>query len=237
MGDSSDGSDNTKPGPVIRGHLLVYPASSDQIANLDLPTVDPKTYILIDNDAQNCRVIQEDEFDASFVDQNIKTYKLDGIESWPQVPNPDKHNVILSYNSGTQATVLVGSISLDNGPQPDQYAKSSGVIYPIDQSGNLLFDATNTPNLSYIRQHYWDMVAQKTATDLLFAEIVASFASAVSGLGHAAEASNFVTADDIDGNVPTPAEPPKDETDSSAPADAGTDAGSGSGSGSGDGGN
>jgi hypothetical protein len=223
MGDNSDSG---SPGPVHVQLLRIDPALLDQKADLKLSSVDPRTYILIDNDAQNCRVIQEDEFDASFVDKNIKTYKLDGIESWPQVPNPDKHNVILAYDSGTQATVLVGSISLDNGPQPDQYAKSGGVIYPIDQSGNLLFDATNTPNLSYIRQHYWDMVAQKTATDLLFAEIVASFASAVSALGHAGEAGNFVTADDVDGNVPTPAEPPEDKVDSTA-AGSGSDQGSG----------
>ena len=84
------------------------------------------------------------------------------------------------------------------------------------------------PNLTFIRNKYWEMARQKVKTDLMFAQIVASFASAISALGHAGEAGNFVTADDVDGNVPIPAETPEDKTDSSD-----SDQGSGDGSGNG----
>jgi hypothetical protein len=185
---SDDGVTPNTPGPVHVRFLVIDPALADQRVNL--PPVEPNTYILVDNDAQNCRVIQEDEFDASFVEKNIKTYQLDGIESWPAVPDPDKHNVILTYENGIEATLSVGSISLDAGGTPDQYAKSAGIIYPIDQSGGVLLDATNTPNLSYIRQHYWDLARQQTETNLMFAEMVNSFAKDVSALGNAADRSN-----------------------------------------------
>ncbi len=216
MGDNA--ATPSKPGPVHVQFLKMDPALIDQRVNL--PTVEPNTYILIDNDAQNCGVIQEDEFTASFVDRNIKTYILDGGESWPEVPDPDKHNVILTYSSGTKATILVGSISLDDGPAPDQYAKSGGVIYPIDQSGALLLDATNTPGLSYIRQHYWDLAGQETASNLMFAEMVYFFAGpggAVTALGHAAESSNYTTGEEVVApplpEIKTGEDSPKDDGD------------------------
>jgi hypothetical protein len=207
----------SSPGTVHGIIFRVPPELADQLAaqGIDLPPVEPNKYALLDDDAQQCSIIGDDELYASYVDRNIATYRLDAIENWPEVPNPDKHNVILSYNNGSQASIAIGSISLDSGPAPDQYYKTRGITYPIDKSGAALLDATNTPNLSFIRNQYWDMARKKVKTDLFFAEIVATFASDVAALGHAGEASNFVTAEDIDGNVPTPAEPPKSELDGS----------------------
>jgi hypothetical protein len=206
---------STSPGTVHATIYRIPPELADQLAaqGVEVPSVDPKKYVLLDDDAQQCSVIGDDELYASYVDRNISTYRLDAIESWPQVPNPDNHNVILNYENGSQATIAIRSISLDPGGTPDQYYKTKGVIYPIDSSGTALLDATNTPNLSYIRNKYWDMARQKVKTDLFFAEIVATFGRNVAALGHAGEASNFVTAEDIDGNVPTPAETPKNLVD------------------------
>jgi hypothetical protein len=208
---------STSPGPV---HAIIYripPDMADQLAaqGVEVPSVEPNKYVLLDDDAQQCSVIGDDELYASYVDRNINTYRLDGIESWPEVPNPDHHNVILKYEDGNEISISIGSISLDPGETPAQYWKTKGIIYPIDSSGAALLDATNTPNLSYIRNKYWDMAREKVKTDLFFAEIVATFASDVAGLGHAGEAANFVTAEDIDGNVPTPPEVPKDKVDPS----------------------
>jgi hypothetical protein len=207
----------SSPGTVHATVFRVPPELADQLAaqGVDLPSVEPNKYVLLDDDAQQCSVIGDDELYASYVDRNISTYRLDAIEGWPQVPNPDKHNVILNYDNGSQTSVAIGSISLDPGETPDQYYKTKGITYPIDKSGAALLDATNTPNLAYIRNKYWDMARKKVKTDLFFAEIVATFGSNVAALGHAGEASNFVTAEDIDGNVPIPAESPKDELDHS----------------------
>jgi hypothetical protein len=172
---------------------------------------DPSQYVILDNDDNTCRVIEQAELFGSYVDGNIATYQLDGIETWPQVPNPDLHNVILDYQNGNKVTISVGSISLDPGPGPAHYLKSGGVIYPIDDSGAALLDATNTPNLSFIRNQYWDMARKQVETNLFYAEIVANFANDVSGLAHAGEAANFVTSGGVDspefnGVVPTPSD-------------------------------
>jgi len=198
-------------------HITRLPFDPAMIERIQtLSKEDPSQYVILDNDEQSCRVIEQAELFGSYVDGNIATYKLDDIEVWPAVPNPDLHNVILSYKNGNQATISVGSISLDPGPGPDHYLKSGGVIYPIDDSGAALLDATNTPNLSYIRSHYWDMARKQVETNLFMAEVVATFASDISGLAHAGEASNFVGGGGVDapefsGVVPTPpadADPP-----------------------------
>lgn len=191
------------PGPV---HAILFPIDpSLQPPNVELPTVQPNQYSLVDDDAQVCSIIGDDELYASYVDRHIATYQLDGIESWPQVPNPDNHNVILTYANGNQTSISLGSISLDPGPTPDQYLKTGGIIYPIDSSGQSLLDATNTPNLTYIRNKYWDMARQKVTTDVFFAQIVAAFADDVGALGHAGEDNNSVTGgeNDMGGTVPT----------------------------------
>lgn len=200
------------PGPVHVTLFRIDPALAAQGVNL--PSVEPNKYVLLDDDAQQCRTIGEDELYASYVDRSIATYQLDGIESWPQVPNPDKHNVILTYSNGNQISILIGTISLDRGGTPDQFFKTGGIIYPIDKSGGALLDATNTPNLSFIRNQYWDMARKQAETNVLFAKIVASFASAVAALGHAGEATNFVTGGDNE-TVPTPADPPEDKVNHS----------------------
>jgi predicted dehydrogenase len=146
--------------------------------------VEPNQYVLLDDDAKTCRIIGDDEFNASYVEQNIKSYVLDGIETWPAVPNPDNHNVILTYTSGSTNSIALNSISLDPGPAPAQYYKTGGIIIPIDETGNALFDATNTPNLTYIRNQYWDMARRLVENNLFMAEMVATFASAVAGGGN-----------------------------------------------------
>jgi hypothetical protein len=201
-------------------HVTLYPIDAAEFdPGLNPPTVDPNKHILLDDDAKQCSIIGDDELYASYVDRNIKTYQLDGQETWPQLNNPDKHNVILTYNDGSKNPVLVGSISLNDGPEPDQYYKSAGIIYPIDKSGAALLDATNTPNLAYIRNQYWELAKKEAATNLMFAEMVATFTTDVAGLAHAGEGGNFITADHIDGSVPTPGDTPENKVDSSGSDD------------------
>jgi hypothetical protein len=209
---ADDMTTTASPGPV---HAGIIRLDQDLLNGKGKLPSDPHKYVLIDDDAKQCSLIDDDELDASYVDRHVDHYQLDGIETWPQVPNPDNHNVILSYKNGTQTSVSVGSISLDNGMVPDQYYKSQGVIYPIGQSGAVLLNATNTPNLSYIRQHYWDLAAKKTSNDVFMASIVATFAGDVAALAHAGEMSNFLTAEEVTGNVPDPPDSPEDHTDSS----------------------
>jgi hypothetical protein len=206
-------TDAQAPGPV---HVTLYPIDAAEFdPGLNPPTVDPNKHILLDDDAKQCSIIGDDELYASYVDRNIKTYKLDAEETWAEVTNPDKHNVILTYNNGSTNPVLVGSISLNDGPEPDQYYKSAGIIYPIDKSGAALLDATNTPNLAYIRNQYWEMAKKEKATNVMFAEIVASFASDVAASAEVGEMSNVIAAPEGSlGVVSPPSDEPEDKVGS-----------------------
>lgn len=209
---STPAASEQSPGPVHATLYRIDPSMFDP--NVRPAVVDPNTYQLLDDDAKQCSIIGDDDLNAAYVDRNIASYRLDGIETWPQVPNPDNHNVIITYQSGAQATVSIGSIGLDPGPAPDQYYKTGGIIYPIDQSGASLFNATTTPNLAYIRNQYWNMALKQSETNVMLAEIVATFASAISALGHTGESTNYVTSPDSDNvSVPTPGDPAKDYTD------------------------
>jgi hypothetical protein len=43
------------------------------VQGLDLPTIEPHTYQLVDDDEKVCRVISEDELEASYIDNHIQS--------------------------------------------------------------------------------------------------------------------------------------------------------------------
>jgi hypothetical protein len=168
----------------IRGHMLILDPGSPLIGEgVKLPVLEPHTYALLDDDAQQCRVISEDELEASYVDNNIGTYQLQDV-SWLTL-DVDNQYVTITYSSGAQTSLLLGSIDLGRGPSADQYVKRNGIIYSIDGSGSVLLDADNTPNLVAIRN--WYLAEAKRVNDerLQIAEIVHAFTEDIAGLGHA----------------------------------------------------
>lgn len=153
------------------------------VANLDLPTVDENKYVLVDNDAKECRVIGEDEFNASYVDNNIETFQLEGLNMLTL--DVDNQFVTLTYSGGIQTGLLLSSFDFDSGTKAEEYGKTNGVIYPIDASGAFLFNATNTPNLIAVRTWYHTEAKRVNDERIEIAEVVHAFASAIGGLGHA----------------------------------------------------
>jgi hypothetical protein len=157
----------------------------DQVPGVKLPGVEPSTYVLVDNDAKECRVIQEDEFTASYIDRDIQTFQLQDINVLTL--DVDNHNVTLTYGNGSQTSLMLGSISFSGGGMADQYAKSGGIIYPIDEGGMVLLDGTNTPNLVAIRTWYQNEAKRVNDQRLQVAEVVHAFADMIAESGHAAE--------------------------------------------------
>jgi len=155
------------------------------VAGLDEPTVESHTYTLVDDDRQECRVISEDELEEAYVDNDIDTFKLRNV-NWLTL-DVDKQYVDITYSSGIKASVLLGAIDFDNGQRADQYGKSHGVIYPIDDSGALLLNKTNTPRLVAMRTWYWNEAKRVNDERIEIAEVVHSFAEAIGALGNAAE--------------------------------------------------
>jgi hypothetical protein len=164
----------------MTAHLVKF--SSDQLPvpdGMTLPSVEEHKYSLVDDDAKVCRIIGEDEFNASYVDYNIQTFQLDGVD-WLTL-DVDNHFVLLTYASGTQTSLLLGSIDFNAGVMAEQYGKTNGVIYPIDAGGTLLFNQTNTPNLAAIRTWYFNEAKRLNDDRVKIANIVYSFAKDIGG--------------------------------------------------------
>jgi hypothetical protein len=146
------------------------------VAGLTPPALTTKTFLLLDDDAQECRIISQDELEAAYVDNNISTYQLADIDAFGlQV---DKEQLILVFNSGKQASILLGLVDWDTAIRADEYLKSDGIIYPVDESGNLMLNVVNTPNLVYIRKRYHDQAKAASDTDVKFATLVYKFVEA-----------------------------------------------------------
>ena len=153
------------------------------VPGLEPPSVEQHTYSLLDEDEKVCRIISEDELEASYVDNNIATFKLRDV-NWLTL-DVDKEDVDITYSNGGRTALRLGSIDFGGGAMAPQYAKKDGVIYPIDDSGELLLDATNTPQLVAIRSWYHKEAKRVNDERLEIAEIVHEFGHAIGHLGHA----------------------------------------------------
>lgn len=164
-------------GPFIDADLL------PSVAGLEPPSVGPREYVLVDADERVCRVISEQELDASYVDNNIHTFKLDQVD-WLTL-NVDKEWVRITYTTGARTELLLGAISLGPGKVPEEYYKTEGVIYPIDSKGGRLLNATNTPSLVAMRTWYLNEARRAIDERIKIAEIVHHFSQAIGALGTA----------------------------------------------------
>jgi hypothetical protein len=154
------------------------------VPGLNLPTIENRTYVLVDDDARVCRVIDQDELDASYVDNHIATFKLRDV-NWLTL-DVDNQFVDITYTNGNTTSLLLGSISYSGGVRTDQYGQTGGVIYPIDAGGNLQLNATNTPQLVAMRVWYYNEAKRVNDERIQIAEIVHAFADVIGHLGHAA---------------------------------------------------
>lgn len=149
------------------------------VSGLDPPIVEEHKYTLVDDDAKVCRILGEDEFNEAYVDNNIQTFQLQGVDLLTL--DVDNQFVTFTYASGNQTSLLLGSIDYGAGPMAEEYGKTNGVIYPIDAAGTLLLNNTNTPNLVAIRTWYYNEAKRLNDDRLEMAEIVHAFAFIIKG--------------------------------------------------------
>ena len=170
--------------------------TSDQLPDvpgLVPPVIEANNYVLVDDDARNCRVIGEDELNASYVDNNISTFQIENINLLRL--NVDNQFVTITYANGVQISLLVGSFDWNEATRAEQYGKTGGVIYPIDAAGNFQFNRVNTPNLVAIRTWYFDEAKRVNDERIEIAEIAHTIGDAIAGLGHAGELGNKMTSE------------------------------------------
>lgn len=152
--------------------------------DLEEPTVDPSRYALIDDDEKNCRVIDQDEFAASYVDDNItKCYLADFS---PFEETLDNEYLVVNYTNGQQIQIQFGLIAAGPEVRAVEYFKTKGLIYPVDDSGVVQLNSVNTPTLVYTRDWVIDQWKEASQENLQMAELVNAFVQAgfapVSGL-------------------------------------------------------
>ena len=153
----------------------------DEMEGVTLPSVSSREYVVIDHDDRVCRVVDEDEFNAAYVDRNIDTFKLRGV-NWLTL-DVDKNVVDIDYDDGRRASFVLGAIDLSAPVRADQYGKRGGVIYPIDDSGALRLSATDTPNLAAMRRWYLNEAKRVNDERIRIAEVVHQFAQIINVLG------------------------------------------------------
>jgi hypothetical protein len=153
----------------------------DEMEGVTLPTVSAREYAIVDHDDKVCRVVDQEEFDTFYVDRNIDTFKLRGVD-WLTL-DVDRNIVDIDYEDGRRASIVLGSIDLSAPPRTEQYGKSGGVIYPIDESGALRLNATDTPNLVAMRRWYLDEAKRVNDERIKIAEVVHTFAQIINVLG------------------------------------------------------
>ncbi len=166
-------------------HVTLSKIDLGSIPGLDLPTVDPGSNALFDNDAKVCRIISDDELHAAYVDDNIDTFQLQNVNLLTL--DVDNQFVTLTYANGAGIDMLLGWIDYAAPPRTTQYGQTAGIIYPIDANGNPLLNATNTPNLVAIRKWYAAEARRVNDQRVEIAEVVHSFAEIIGTLGNAAE--------------------------------------------------
>jgi hypothetical protein len=156
-------------------HVQLVKFDPDLVAQgVNLPEVDSRSYVLVDNDAGNCTRISDDDLAATFVDNHIASFQLLGID-WLTL-DVDNQTLSITYESGATAQVPLGSIG-DSMPGPSEvYGRSNGIIYPIDDNGNVILNGSTTPNLLKIRAWYHDEAKRVNDQRIQIAEVVHAFA-------------------------------------------------------------
>jgi hypothetical protein len=153
------------------------------VPGLTLPSVENRSYALLDDDDKVCRRIDEDELEASYVDNGIDTFRL--LDVNVLTLNVDDQAVRLTYADGRTVDLPLGAIKLNAPVRAGQYGQWHGIIYAIDDAGNILLDATNTPHLADIRR--WYLAEAKRVNDqrIEIAEVVHAFAEIIGESAHA----------------------------------------------------
>lgn len=121
------------------------------------------------------------QFDAK---DDIETFRP--LDVNPFTLDVDRSDANIAYVGGATTELPLGSISFGSGRWTNCHAKSGGMIYPIDESGILLLNATNTPRLVAMRHWYHEQAKLAIEQNLAMAELVYVFAGAVAHLGNAA---------------------------------------------------
>lgn len=148
--------------------------------HLEMPTSTSFNFSLIDHDNKECRGVTEDEIRPFYVDNEIATIGPVQPDPWTLSPDDiDKQELRITYTDGRELGYRLGDISKEPGSATTMFSQVDGIVFPIDEDGRFLMDATNTPLLSAVRRDFHAQLAQMAEDRLELAFIVAAFAQII----------------------------------------------------------
>ena len=154
--------------------------------HLEMPTLAPLEFSLIDHDNQECRIVSKEEIRPLHVDNEIDFIDQLHPSPWTlSIVDIDQQMLHITYNDGRTLGITLGHVGKQRKDfNPTRfYRQIEGIVFPIDENGNLLMDMTNAPLLSALRSDIHLQLRNMMKTRLEIAEITAIFAGAISNLG------------------------------------------------------
>ena len=142
--------------------------------NVNLPTQNDVT--LDDDDAQVCRWATKDEIRQLYVDNAVTASPIQP-DVWTL--EIDNESLTLGYANGASWTTTLGAIDWNSGPAATRYKKTGGIVFPADDGGNVIINATTAPRLAHLRIWAHDQIRQRAGERLQMAELVNAFATII----------------------------------------------------------
>lgn len=126
---------------------------------------------------------------ANYVDNNIQS--LTALPS--DLMNLTVKKFTLTYTGGRKLGIFTRLVSLGSEARAEKYQLSQqGFVVPLDDTGQYSFDTNNTPNVVICLRWIDQEIARRKQERQDYAELVAPFSSAVSGLAGAAAAGHGI---------------------------------------------
>lgn len=146
-----------------------------------VPVFVPDGMVEVWLDSEDSVHYTQETFDSMYVDDNITSFSIQ--PDWLTL-NVDNQPLKLTYASGQEYSLILGSIA-DVGTTAEKwYQPVASLIIPADASLQPMFSVRNTPNLWNLRHGLNLLMIQLNEQRLQIAEIVYSFAKMIAALGN-----------------------------------------------------
>jgi hypothetical protein len=161
----------------VQGPFVVEPGDENGV---DLPTVDHSDeQIQVWFNAEDSVNYSWDDVQQIYVDNHIANFS---IQPDPGTLNVDDQQLTLTYESGEEYSLVLGTIA-ETGPGVTKYYQSlSQLIVAADGDLNPLFNGQTTPNLLRLRQALNQLMVEANQQRIEIGSIVYSFAKMIKSL-------------------------------------------------------
>jgi hypothetical protein len=127
-------------------------------------------------DDVNFMLYSQDDFNSMYVDDNIVNFSIQ--PDWALV-NIDDQTLTLTYQSGVEYSLKLGSIATVGTSAEKWFQPQSQLVIPADASLAPMFSVRTTPNLWNLRLGLNNLVQQLNDQRIQIASIVYSFAKII----------------------------------------------------------